>query len=74
MQRGAATFEHLRTDLGISDPDGFYAELIALHEGLTPEQSDKVNAKLILMLANHIGDPRVLDEILNYLRTELTNT
>jgi Protein of unknown function (DUF2783) len=71
VARAAAAFEHLRTELGIDDPDGFYAELIALHEGLTPEQSDKINAKLILMLSNHVGDRKVLDEILNYLRKEL---
>lgn len=71
MPRGAASFEYLRTELGIADPDGFYAELIALHEGLTPEQSDKLNAKLVLLLANHIGDRKVLDEILEYLRRDL---
>jgi len=54
----------LRNSLGIEDPDGFYASLIGLHEGLTAEESDAVNAKLILLMANHIGDRRVLDEIL----------
>ena len=63
--------EKLRTDLGIDDPDGFYARLIELHEGLSPEQSQKINAKLILMLANHIGDAKVLEEVLDYLRSTL---
>ena len=58
----------MRTDLGIEDPDGFYAKLIDLHEGLTPEQSNKLNAKLILMMANQIGDQEVLEEMLGYLR------
>ncbi len=61
----------LNTAINVEDPDGFYADLIELHEGLTPEQSQKVNAKLILMLANHIGDREVLDEALDYLRRSL---
>jgi Protein of unknown function (DUF2783) len=61
----------LKTDLAIEDPDGFYARLIELHEGLSPEQSQKINAKLILMLANHVGDAKVLDEVLDYLRSTL---
>lgn len=48
----------------IPDPDGFYAELIATHEDLSEEQSHALNARLILILANHIGDRRVLSEAL----------
>ena len=44
----------------LPDPDGFYEELIRTHEGLTKEQSDALNARLILTLANHIGDREVL--------------
>ena len=58
----------MRTGLGIDDPDGFYAELIELHEGLSTEDSHKINAKLILMMANEIGDRAVLDQMLAYLR------
>ena len=57
----------LRTELGVADPDDFYARLIELHEGLTTEQSHKVNAKVILMLANHVGDTEVLYEVLDYV-------
>ena len=63
--------EKFKTELGIDDPDGFYAKLIDLHEGLSPEESQKVNAKMILMLANHIGDKEVLEEVLDYLRSTL---
>ena len=59
----------LRTSPNVGDPDGFYAKLIELHQGLTQEQSHKLNAKLILMLANHIGDQEVLDEVCAYIRT-----
>jgi hypothetical protein len=63
--------EKFKTELGIDDPDDFYAKLIDLHEGLSPEESQKVNAKMILMLANHIGDKEVLEEVLDYLQSTL---
>lgn len=44
----------------ISDPDAFYDELLGAHEGLSKEESDAFNARLILILANHIGDRDVL--------------
>ncbi len=44
----------------IPDPDGFYDMLLAAHEGLSKEDSDALNARLILILANHIGDRDVL--------------
>lgn len=46
----------------LPDPDGFYDELIRAHEGLSKEQSDAFNARLILTLANHIGDRAVLTQ------------
>lgn len=44
----------------IEDPDGFYAELLELHEGRSNDESDALNARLVLILANHIGDRSVL--------------
>jgi hypothetical protein len=44
--------------------DDFYEALIATHQGLSDDQSRLVNARLILLLANHIGDLRVLREAL----------
>jgi hypothetical protein len=41
-------------------PDDFYEALIDLHRGLTDAQSALVNAKLVLLLANHVGDAGVL--------------
>jgi hypothetical protein len=46
----------------LPDPDGFYEELIRAHQGLTKEQSDAFNARLILTLANHIGDRAILSQ------------
>ncbi len=57
----------LRTEPGVANPDDFYARLIELHEGLSSEESHKVNAKVILMLANHVGDTDVLYEVLEYI-------
>lgn len=50
----------LRQDLGISAPDDFYEALITAHDGLSAEQSRLLNARLILLLANHVGDMDVL--------------
>ena len=44
----------------IPDPDGFYADLLDLHEGRDKAESDAINARLVLILANHIGDREVL--------------
>jgi uncharacterized protein DUF2783 len=55
---------HLNTKANIADPDGFYAELLAVHEGLDDQDSAALNARLILTLANHIGDRDVLSEAL----------
>lgn len=50
----------LNTEPNLIAPDDFYQSLVALHRDLTPEQSSLVNAKLILLLANHIGDEATL--------------
>jgi len=52
----------LVTTPNLRDPDGFYEALMALHEGLSPEESAALNARLVLLLANHIGDEAVLEE------------
>lgn len=44
----------------IDGADNFYAELLATHEGLSNEDSEALNARLILVLANHIGDRAIL--------------
>ncbi|SDO22895.1 Protein of unknown function [Lutimaribacter pacificus] len=44
----------------LAQADDVYADLLAAHEGLSKEDSDALNARLILILANHIGDRAVL--------------
>ena len=50
----------LNTEPNIKAPDDFYEQLIALHRDLPESESALVNAKLVLLLANHIGDAGVL--------------
>lgn len=44
--------------------DDFYAMLMAAHQGLTFQESSRLNAKLVLLLANEVGDPERLKSIL----------
>lgn len=58
----------LNLEPNIPDPDGFYDLLLAAHQGLSKDESDALNARLILVLANHIGDVDVLREALTAAR------
>ncbi|MCM2563119.1 DUF2783 domain-containing protein [Lutimaribacter sp. EGI FJ00015] len=48
--------------------DDVYADLLAAHEGLSKAESDALNARLILILANHIGERTVLQQALDAAR------
>ena len=48
----------------IPDPDGFYERLIDAHRDLNEAESGRLNARLILLLANQIGDRAILDAAL----------
>jgi hypothetical protein len=54
----------LETASNFKNPDDFYAALLKAHEGLSEEDSTRLNMKLVLLLANHIGDLAVLAEAL----------
>ena len=60
--------DHLITATRFSAPDAFYEMLLNAHQGLTVEQSQALNARLILLLANHIGSMPVLREALDAAR------
>ena len=49
----------------IPNGDDFYETLLNAHDGLSKSQSDALNARLILILANHIGDIDILRKALN---------
>lgn len=51
--------------------DDFYEALIDTHRGLSDEQSALVNAKLILLLANHVGDMDVLRQAMALARADV---
>ena len=46
----------------IADPDGFFAELVDAQRDLSDHDAQKMLAKLVLLLANHIGERGVLSE------------
>ncbi len=52
----------MKTALNLQDADTFYELLLDAHQGLAPAQSELLNARLILLLANQVGDARVLRE------------
>ena len=54
----------ITTTPNLHNPDGFYAAYVAAHQGLSDEASELLNARLVLILANHIGDHAVLTEAL----------
>ena len=51
--------------------DEFYDALINAHEGLSDAQSERLNARLVLLLANHVGDLDVLREALALARKDV---
>ncbi|UUX97906.1 DUF2783 domain-containing protein [Aquabacterium sp. J223] len=59
---------HLITEPHLDQPDDFYEALLDAHRDLPIEQSHALNARLVLLLANHIGDHPVLCEALQAAR------
>jgi len=53
------------------DGDGLYAVIIEAHQGLSLEDSAALNARLVLLLANHVGDASVVREALATARASL---
>lgn len=58
----------LNLEAAYSDPDGVYQDIIDMHKGLSDEESHAANAKLVLVLANHIGDAGVVAEATQLVR------
>lgn len=58
----------LNTEPNLDAPDDFYEALIDAHRDLSATQSHQLNAKLILLLANHIGQLDVLKQALQIAR------
>ncbi len=60
--------DKLNTTPNLENCDDFYEALIKAHQGLSDDESARVNTRLILLLANHIGDEQVLHEALEKAR------
>ena len=58
----------LNTEANLPNPDAFYEALIEMHQDLSAAESQMVNAKLILLLGNQIGDMEVLREAMALAR------
>jgi Protein of unknown function (DUF2783) len=58
----------MKTALNLQDADAFYEQLLDAHEGLTAQQSRLLDARLILLLANQVGDAKVLEECVQAAR------
>jgi hypothetical protein len=61
----------LKREPNIPDADGLYAAIIEAHDGLSHDDSVALNARLVLLLANHIGDAEVLQEAITTARGSL---
>ena len=59
----------MKTALNFQDADTFYEQLLDAHQGLSAEQSQLLNARLILLLANQVGDAKVLKECVEAAKT-----
>ena len=64
----------LITSPNLSAPDDFYEALINAHQDLSLEESQALNARLVLLLANHIGNLHVLQAALQVARENGSHT
>lgn len=64
----------LNTQPNFAAPDDFYEHLIDAHRDLTTEQSHAMNAALVLLLSNHIGDLDIITEALEKARASVEHS
>ena len=60
----------MKTELNLQDADTFYDQLLNAHEGLSAEQSEQLNLRLILLLANQVGDTTVLRDCIESAKNQ----
>jgi hypothetical protein len=58
----------MKTHLELSDPDGFYEYWLDAHNGLDEKQSFEFNARLVMLLANQVGDQSVIQKCIDSAR------
>ncbi len=54
----------IHTEPRLTDPDGLFEALVMAHRDLSPDASRRLDARIILLLANHIGDVSVVREVI----------
>ena len=59
----------MKTQLNFQDADAFYEQLLDAHQDLSAEQSAMLNARLVLLLANQVGDAKVLKDCVEAARS-----
>ncbi len=52
----------------LADPDAVFVTLVRAHHDLSPEESRRLDAALVLLLANHVGDAVVLEQAIELAR------
>lgn len=62
----------MKTQLNFQDADAFYEHLLNAHQGLNREESELLNARLILLMANQLGDTALLQACLAAARADET--
>lgn len=60
--------DKLKTSINLSSHDDLYQMLVDMHENLSPEESNRINAKLIISMMNQIGDVEVIKNIFLLVR------
>jgi hypothetical protein len=63
----------LKTDPNIPQPDDFYEFLTETYRDLSDQQIQMVNAKLILLLSNHLGTLEILKEAMRIARSDVSD-
>lgn len=58
----------LNRDANLQNADAVYDILIDAHRGLSEAESAALNARLVLLLANHIGDEAIIREAVQIAR------
>ena len=61
----------LRRTLNLARPDDVYNAIVDAHKDLSDEQCRAFDARLILLLANHVGDEAAIREALSVARQSL---
>jgi Protein of unknown function (DUF2783) len=63
----------LSTKTNFADPDAAYRLIVEAHRGISDEQSASLDAALVLILANHVGDLEVLSEAIALAKRRLVD-